>query len=134
MVFLLLLYSFTDVTSTVPGQWPKVVHYHTYIHYIRKLTQSFYNSIFLSLEPQGSRLQNCPDYIFSLHQTSVFCLPLSYSVLLPCQSVCLSSKLPSKACEATLSCNTNFPTYVAQWLQLNQTKISTLWQQPKLLI
>ena len=129
-----LLYWCYFKISTVPGQRLKVT-IHTHVHYIWRLTefpwhiQPWY--VFLSLGPQRPRLQNCLDYIFSLHQTSVFYLPLSFSDFL-LVSPSLFSKLPSRAGKTALSCDTNFPSKVAHWLQLNHTKISTLWQQPQL--
>ena len=54
---------------------------------------------------QRPRLQNCPDYICSLHQTPVFYIPLSYSVLPSPQSASLSSlQEPAKLhCHVTLT-------------------------------
>ena len=133
-------FSFTDVTLTFPQFLASGRPLH-------KLTCSLHlktNTKFLRLHPWyvffSARSRNGPDCKTArttsfFHQTSVFYLPLSYSVLPPCQSVDLSLlKLPSRARETALSCDTNFPTWVAHWLQLNHTKISTLWQQPQLLI
>ena len=53
--------------------------------------------------------------------------------LTPCQPPPLL-KLPSRACQTALSCDTSFPTWVAHYLQLNRTKTSTLWLQPQLLV
>ena len=91
MVFLFLLY-----WRHFNSSWPvsKGCTLYTYADYIWKLVHLWY--VFLSPERQRPGLQNCPDYIFSLHRTSVFCLLLSYSVLWipPCQLVSLSPKTP----------------------------------------
>ena len=62
-------FSFNDVTFTFQHFLAsgRKLHY-IHVHYIWKLTVLPF-IIFFSLEPQGSRLQNCRDYIFSLHQT-----------------------------------------------------------------
>ena len=68
MAFLLLLYwchfnrSWTEAQSCTK-------HTHGLLHLHTNLVSTF--DFFLSLEPQRSRLQNCPDYAFSLHQSSV---------------------------------------------------------------
>ena len=89
-------FSLTDVTLALPGQQLKVVHTTDTCLIHLKTNTKFLRLhlwyIFLNLEPQRPRLQNCPDYIFSLHQTSVFYLQLSYSVLPPCQSLSLFEK------------------------------------------
>ena len=110
-------FSFTDVTLTFPSQQPKVIHTtNTCLLHLKTNTNILRLHlwyVFLCPEPQRPRLQNYPDSIFSLHETSVFYLPLSCSVLSPCQSLSLSLsllKLPSRAHKTALSCNTNFPT------------------------
>ena len=133
MVFLLLLYWCHLKILTVSGQWRKVTP-NTHVHYIWKLTQSFSDATFLSLEPLRPRLQHCLDYVFPLHQTSVLAHFPTVSFLARRSLSLPSLKLPSKACEATLSCDTNIQTWVAHWLQLDHTKTSTLWKQPQLLI
>ena len=134
MVFLLLYW------CLFKSSWPVAK---SYVHttwicplHLKTNTHTFYHSILLSLKLQGPRLQNCPGYIFSLHQTSVFYLPLSYSILPPRQSISLSSpknclQEPTKLhCHVTLTSQLKWYT----WLQCNHNKISTPWQQPQLLI
>ena len=90
--------------------------HHTYVSISLK-TNTFLrlepSYVFLSPEPQSPRLQICPDYIFSFQQTSVFYLPLSFHILPPCNYLPPSlfcPKLPSRARETILTCDTNFPT------------------------
>ena len=77
--------------------------YTTQIHvrYIWKLAEFLQLHpcyVFLSPEPRRPRLKNCPDYIFSLHQTSIFYLALFSNVfLLASPSLSLSSKTPFKS-------------------------------------
>ena len=134
MVFLLLLYRCHFNISTVSGQWPNVTP-NTCVHYVWKLTQSFSDAIFLSLEPLRPTLQHCPDYIFSLDQTLVFTHFPTASFLLASSSLSLLFlKLPSRAREAILSCVTYIPTWMAHWLQLDHTKLQQCEKQPQWLI
>ena len=107
MVFFLLLYWCHMINSS----WPVA---ESYAHTTQIMSITLQNEhkvititslVFISLEQQRPRLQNCPDYIF----ISPLNLPLSYSVLsFPCQSVSLffwySLQKPAKLhCHVTLT-------------------------------
>ena len=126
VVFILLLYWCYSNIFTVPGQWKKIIP-HTYIHYIWKITQSSYGYTLATsfAKAQTSKLSGL--HLFFSPDLSLLSptflqrpspLPVRRSLLL---------KLPSKASETALPCDTNFPTKVAHWLQLKHTKIWTLW-------
>ena len=85
--------------STVPGEGPKVIHItNTCPLHLKAITHSFYNSIFLSLEPQRPKLQNCPDCILNLHKSSVSISHFpTMSFRLATPSLSLSSQNPFKS-------------------------------------
>ena len=97
-------FSFTDVTLTFPGQRPKVVHTtHTCPLHVKtntKFSRLHLWYVFVSLQPQRPGLENCPDYIFSFHQTSVFYLRQRNGVLPLCQSVSLQKNKKTSLQEA----------------------------------
>ena len=133
MLFLLILYWCHFNISWPVAEGCTLTHLH--VHYIWKLTQSSYGTIlaksFSAQSHKGPDFKTVwtTSFLFTRPQSSIFHFP-STSFLLVSPS--LSSKLPSRAGKTALSCDTNFPSKVAHWLQLNHTKISTLWQQPQL--
>ena len=58
-----------------------------HVHYISKLTQSYYDYILGLCQPGAAKAQ--PAKLSGLHLFSSLNLPLSYSALSPCQSVSL---------------------------------------------
>ena len=129
-------FSFTDVTLTVSGQWPKVTP-NSYVHYIWKLIQSLSDDVF-----SQSRVAEAHTATLSgLHLFSLQILVLAQfpTVFFRLASPSLSpfSKTPFKKpamLHFHVALTSQLELHTGYSLTTLHNKISTFWKQAQLLI